>query len=200
MAMTVYEDAIKFHGHACPGLAIGYRVAELALRELGAKRSYDEELVAIVENNSCAVDAVQVATGCTFGKGNLIYRDYGKQVYTFVLRPSGKALRIAVDWKHPEDTPEEAEAWRRYSEGDRTEDVAKIVHERKSKKMQAVLDCPEAEMFKLTPLEIKPPEAARIYRSLRCARCGEKTMEPRMRLLRGRTLCLPCFGTEEGES
>ena len=58
-----FEDAIEFHGHACPGLAIGYRVANLALKELGL-RAKDEELVAIVENNSCAIDAIQfVRTG-----------------------------------------------------------------------------------------------------------------------------------------
>ncbi|NOZ25951.1 MAG: formylmethanofuran dehydrogenase, partial [Nitrospirae bacterium] len=71
-----FEDAVRFHGHVCPGLALGYRVSDLVLRELGP-RSEDEELVAIVENNSCAVDAIQVMTGCTFGKGNLIFRDYG---------------------------------------------------------------------------------------------------------------------------
>jgi formylmethanofuran dehydrogenase subunit E len=57
-----FDDAVTFHGHACPGLAIGYRVATLALKELGV-RSRDEELLAIVENNSCAVDAIQFITG-----------------------------------------------------------------------------------------------------------------------------------------
>ena len=77
------RDAIQFHGHLCPGLALGYRVAKAALRELGADRPHDEELVAIVENDSCAADAVQYITGCTFGKGNLIFSDFGKHVYTF---------------------------------------------------------------------------------------------------------------------
>src|SRR6266540_1461985 len=97
--MKTYDDVVDFHGHSCPGLALGYRVSLRALREFGVDRSGDEELVAIVENNSCAVDAVQVMTGCTFGKGNLIFRDFGKQVYTFIRRPSGKGLRISIDWK-----------------------------------------------------------------------------------------------------
>ena len=66
--MKSYDDIVTFHGHSCPGLALGYRVSRRALKELG-NRSADEEVVAIVENNSCAVDAVQVMTGCTFGKG-----------------------------------------------------------------------------------------------------------------------------------
>src|SRR5574341_67539 len=46
------RDAIQFHGHLCPGLALGYRVAKAALRELGAVRPQDEELVAVVESDS----------------------------------------------------------------------------------------------------------------------------------------------------
>jgi formylmethanofuran dehydrogenase subunit E len=49
-----------------------------------------------VENNSCSVDAIQEILGCTFGKGNLIYKDRGKQVFTIYSRGNGKgnALRI----------------------------------------------------------------------------------------------------------
>ncbi len=101
--MKSFDEVVAFHGHACPGLALGYRVALYALRKL-AGRASDEELVAIVENNSCAVDAVQVMTGCTFGKGNLIFRDYGKQVYTFIDRTSGSGVRIAIDWTPPKET------------------------------------------------------------------------------------------------
>ena len=53
------RDTIQFHGHLCPGLALGYRVAKAALRELKVNRPQDEELVAIVETDSCAADAVQ---------------------------------------------------------------------------------------------------------------------------------------------
>ena len=45
-----YEDIIAFHGHSCPGLAIGYRMANVALNFLSDARSADEEIVAIVEN------------------------------------------------------------------------------------------------------------------------------------------------------
>ena len=42
---TDLRDAIQFHGHLCPGLALGYRVAKAALREQKAERPHDEELV-----------------------------------------------------------------------------------------------------------------------------------------------------------
>ena len=97
--MTDYPDDFQkcatFHGHVCPGLAIGYAAVK-ALRIFEVFRiSEDEELVCIVENNSCSVDAVQVLLGCTFGKGNLIFRDWGKQAFTFYDREKGKAVRAS---------------------------------------------------------------------------------------------------------
>jgi hypothetical protein len=32
-----FDDAVNFHGHACPGLALGFRVAKLALKEMGLR-------------------------------------------------------------------------------------------------------------------------------------------------------------------
>ena len=93
--MVSWEDAVKFHGHECGGLTWGYKVGLFALDKLNFDRSSDEELVAIVENDSCAVDGIQVVTGCTFGKGNLIFRDYGKHVYTFFNRNTGEGIRIS---------------------------------------------------------------------------------------------------------
>jgi formylmethanofuran dehydrogenase subunit E len=190
--MKTLERVAEFHGHMCPGLAIGYRVSALALRELG-DRAGDEELVALVENDSCAVDAVQVVTGCTFGKGNLVFRDYGKQVYTFIRRPSGEALRISVKWVPPPEGDEEKTAWERYMKGDRSEGVRMKVHERKSARINAVMSAPEGELFDIKKIQADAPPVAGIYPSVRCELCGEKVMEPRARLLEGKIVCMPCL-------
>jgi formylmethanofuran dehydrogenase subunit E len=190
--MKKLDDVVEFHGHICPGLVLGYRVSFLALKELG-ERAKDEELVAIVENNSCAVDAVQIMTGCTFGKGNLIFRDYGKQVYTFIRRPSGDGLRISVNWESPPETEEEKKMWERYMRGDRSEDVLKAVHDRKSKKIDAIMHVRDEELFTITKGIMVLPEEAEIYPSIRCAICGEKVMEPKARVKDGKIVCIPCF-------
>ncbi len=190
--MKSYDDIVTFHGHSCPGLALGYRVSRRALKELG-NRSADEEVVAIVENNSCAVDAVQVMTGCTFGKGNLIFRDYGKQVYTFIRRPSGRSIRISVVWEKPEETDEEKKLWGSYAGGDRSRKVVAFVHSRKNAHLRSILDADESELFAVKQgIEPAPPEAE-IYRSITCASCGEKVAEPKVRIKQGRLLCIPCF-------
>ncbi|MDA8090299.1 MAG: FmdE family protein [Nitrospiraceae bacterium] len=198
------KKAALFHGHVCPGLAIGVRVAELALKEFFPNRPQDEEIVAVVENDSCAVDAIQLLTGCTLGKGNLILKDYGKQVYTFIKRPegpkkskaAGEAIRISVDLRPPEESPKEKEMWRRFSEGDRAEEVVKAVHARRSKKIKAIMKASDDELFRVNRLNTRPPCRARVVPSVRCEKCGEKTMETKMGLTGGRKLCRPCFEKE----
>jgi formylmethanofuran dehydrogenase subunit E len=189
--MKRYEDVIDFHGHSCPGLALGYRVAQRALKELKSS-SEDEEIVAVVENDSCAVDAVQVMTGCTFGKGNLIFRDYGKHVYTFLRRPSGKSLRISIIWEKPAETKEEKKYWDLYAEGDRSKKVLEFVHSRKAAKTRQILEAEDDELFVVTKGKSVLPPEAEIYESIRCAVCKEKVAEPKTRSQDGLRLCIPC--------
>lgn len=190
--MKRYEDVVEFHGHSCPGLAIGYRVSRRALQEL-KNRSVDEEIVAVVENNSCAVDAVQVMTGCTFGKGNLLFKDYGKQVYTFIRRPSGRSIRISLVWERPAETKEEKKLWDAYAKGDRSEKVLEFVHSRKAAKTRHILYAEDDDLFVVTKGKgILPPEA-QIYKSSRCALCNEMVAEPKAMLQDGKMLCIPCF-------
>lgn len=190
--MESFGNVIDFHGHACPGLALGYRVSLRALKEFG-RRSDDEELVAVVENSSCAIDAIQAMTGCTFGKGNLIFHDYGKQAYTFIKRPSGAYLRIAVNWEKPAESRKDKALWKRYMNRDRSPEVLKFVHDRKSLRIQQILDAPDKALFTVEKGRQLPPPEAAVYRSVRCASCGEKVMETRVRVLEGDLLCIPCF-------
>jgi formylmethanofuran dehydrogenase subunit E len=196
--MKNFNEVVDFHGHTCPGLALGYRVSLFALKQFG-QRSHDEEIVAIVENNSCAVDAVQVVTGCTFGKGNLIFRDYGKQVYSFVSRASGDGIRISVDWTPPDETQRVNTAWNKYMQGDRSKSVMKTVCDAKQKKIKRILDAADTRLFRVQKGIIALPEEARIYPSLRCADCHEKVMEPRARVKGGRIVCIPCVEKNTGD-
>ncbi len=193
--MKTYDEVVEFHGHSCPGLALGYRVSLRVLKEFRV-RAEDEELVAIVENDSCAVDAIQGMTGCTFGKGNLIFRDYGKQVYTFLRRPSGKSIRISVDWKRPAETEAEKAVWEKYTKGDRSKKVLQFVHDRKASRIRHILEADERELMAVRKGTEKLPPEAEIYRSVVCESCGEKVAEPGVRIKDGRLLCIPCFGNK----
>ena len=83
-----YEEAAIFHGHRCPGLAIGVRAAWEARLRLG------EKLLCVTESINCSVDAFQVLLGCTFGNGKLISRPTGKCAFSFFAADSGESLRL----------------------------------------------------------------------------------------------------------
>ncbi|MDY6852888.1 MAG: HD domain-containing protein, partial [Thermodesulfobacteriota bacterium] len=131
-------------------------------------------LVAIVENNSCSVDAIQYLTGCTFGKGNLIFRDWGKQVFTLVYRPHGRGVRLSLiaNRLKPKNTNEstDREAFTRL-----------------------LLESPDAALFSVQEVTVALPRTARIFPTLACEECGEGVMEPRLTKIRGKHLCPDCM-------
>lgn len=187
----------RFHGHMCPGLAIGIRAAEIALREIG-QHSTDEEIVAIVETDMCGVDAIQYLVGCTFGKGNLIHLDYGKSAFTFIRRSDGKAIRVLA---HPnafgEPNPEHQALFARVRSGDATPAERARFQELHQQRSQRILDAPLEQLFEVRSVEPRVPKRARIFTSLICEVCGESTMETRTRRFDGKTLCIPCFEAME---
>jgi len=168
------KRALDFHGHLCPGLLIGYRAAQAASRALQVGASEDEELVLIAENDSCSVDAFQSMLSTTFGKGNLIFRDYGKQVFTLGERASGRAVRVAL--RH--------DALDAGTPGAGTLD--------REGKIDRLLDAAEEDLFNINSVLLELPAKARIHATVRCSRCGEGTMETRTIRSEGDSLCLPC--------
>lgn len=195
-----FRKCLEFHGHLCPGLSIGYRAAKAGLAWLEENRAADEELVAVVENDACGCDAVQVVTGCTFGKGNFIFKDHGKQVFTFMGRKSGKAVRVAL--KPDAFAPDERhmELLRKMRSGEATEgdhEEFSRLHEQRSLE---ILGRPAGDLFKIEPIQAGPPPLARIHRSSPCDRCGEATMETRLEAVAGQRICRDCLARSEGKS
>ncbi len=190
------KATIDFHGHSCPGLAIGIRAAELAINRFG--RSIDEEIVAVVETDMCAIDAIQFLLGCTFGKGNLIHLDYGKSAFTFHSRQKGKSVRIVARPIAIGDPSDELIVLRRKKlkevlTPEEQERLKEAMAERTRRIMEADID----KLFKVKPSQSPAPCKARILESLICQECGEATMESRTRRLFGQTLCISCFEVVE---
>ncbi|MGD9140356.1 MAG: nucleoside hydrolase [bacterium] len=64
-----------FHGHLGPYVVIGYRMARLALSELGSEGHFgvSAQVHSPLETpRSCLIDGVQIGSGCTLGKGNIM--------------------------------------------------------------------------------------------------------------------------------
>jgi formylmethanofuran dehydrogenase subunit E len=191
-----YEDAVAFHGHTCPGLALGYRAAVHALDALSAERPEDEDLVAIVENDACGIDAVQVIAGCSVGKGNLILRDLGKHAYTFINRKTGRAIRLV---QRPDPIisridPGASTLREKVMAGTATKKEEKEFHDRQAAVIERILAAPIDDLFIERDVEPEIPERARIFRSVPCARCGEIVAEHRARVRDGKIVCMPCAG------
>jgi len=194
------DDVIRFHGHCCPGLALGFRVATLALDNLKGSRAEDEELVAVVENDSCAADAIQVVTGCTFGKGNFIYRPYGKHVYSFYRRATGEGIRISEDYRGFEEDREFGPLRQRVTSGEATPEEAERFRQKMQAKTNAILAAPVGEFLTVTSAPHPMPVRARIEPSERCAECGEAVMASRLVEAGGRRLCQECAVHVAGRS
>ena len=69
------------------------------MNALGVEHAADGQLVALVEIDedhcaTCFADGVQVATGCTFGKGNIRRLGYGKFGLTLVDKRTQRAVRV----------------------------------------------------------------------------------------------------------
>ena len=156
------KRSVEFHGHLCGGLVVGYRAALAIQEELGIGRAEDEEVAAAVENDTCAVDALQVLLGCTFGKGNLFFSDYGKMAFTVWNRAKGRGVRIS----------------RRIGT--------------RGMPVEEMLAMKTEDLFRIEPAAGEPPPQARIRDSEPCAACGEPTMVTRLvETARGK-LCRPC--------
>ncbi|MDY0004376.1 MAG: FmdE family protein [Polyangia bacterium] len=190
------QGAIAFHGHWCPGLAIGLRAAEMALGEVGA--SEDEEVVCVSETDMCAVDGIQAITGCTLGKGNLILADLGKVAFRFWRRRDGRGIRLRLRPEAMRDPDPELEGLRqrRNSGSALSPEEAERLEGGRAAMTGRIMAAPLDALFELVSLDEAPPGRAPRLPSLACALCGEPTMETRTRNLGGRTLCIPCFEKE----
>jgi formylmethanofuran dehydrogenase subunit E len=187
------KRCIEFHGHLCPGLIYGYMVAKAAMDLLKLKRSRDEEIVTISENDSCAIDALQILLGTSTGKGNLILKDYGKNVYTILNRQNNKAYRFSRK-KHyqyqgkPKDEFVRLDA--AISSGTATEKDKK---RHKILKSKDLLQRPFDEIFSTEEVDCVMPPYAPLARSKACAACGEMTMSTKMvEAENGKFVCIPC--------
>ncbi|HVO19181.1 MAG TPA: FmdE family protein [Anaeromyxobacter sp.] len=163
-------QAERFHGHVCPGIAIGTRMAMAGLRWLGIRdpRGADRRrLIVFVEMDRCATDAILSATGCSPGRRSMKVLDYGKMAATFVDLESGRAVRLAA--RPPREDGREA-----------GRDFAVV---------------PDEELFTWAEVEValRPEDLpGKPVRTCLCADCGERVMDGREVVSGGRSLCRPC--------
>jgi formylmethanofuran dehydrogenase subunit E len=183
---------VAFHGHICPGLIYGYRVAKEALRLLGVQRARDEEIVAVCENDSCAVDALQVLLGTALGKGNLIIKDYGKNAYTVLSRRKRVSYRFSRQRRYEYEGMGQEE-YRRLDAAVQSGTASETQRAALRRlKIDDLLARPFSDIFATEEVPFEEPPYAPIKPSEPCAVCGEMTMVTKMRITGDGRLCIPC--------
>jgi formylmethanofuran dehydrogenase subunit E len=186
-----FQKCVEFHRHLCPGLAIGYAAAKIGTETLGLQPSRDEEIVATVENDSCAVDAIQVLLGCTFGKGNLIFRDWGKQVFTFLDRGANRAVRVS--FIGPVPGHEERRSLReKIASGTATELEKDRWLELRDEAVLQLISPSSRDLFEVSEIRSDLPPQTSPVRTEPCPVCGEYTVVSRMIERGGKLVCADC--------
>ena len=191
----LYKVGLALHGHKCPAMPLGLRAGLAAMQALGVAHAPDGQLTALVEIDknhcsTCFADGVQVATGCTFGKGNIQSLGYGKFGLTLIDNKTGRSVRVVA-------TPE---AMRRSQQSEfieyRKRGVPASMVDSKLVEplIDAVLSDPTEILVKVEPIKQVPlpPMKPHAFDTIICADCGEVTVERYARVTKGKLVCAPC--------
>jgi formylmethanofuran dehydrogenase subunit E len=173
-------EAVRFHGHECPGQVLGVRMVLAGCRAIGIDqpREAGKDLVVFVEIDRCATDAIQALTGVSLGKRTLKHLDYGKMAATFVHVPSRKAVRVVAR----DSARARAREWAPYAPSERDGQIS------------AYKGMPESELLALQAVQIDPGWLDRRRIRVFCQSCGEGVNYEREVAIGNRTLCRSCSG------
>ncbi|MFA6333044.1 MAG: FmdE family protein [Methanoregula sp.] len=170
----LFNKAKAFHGHVCPGIVLGTRLAIAGMRELGMNpQEPQHNLIVYLEIDRCGADAVQAITGCSLGHRSLKHKDFGKFAAIFVDLATRKAVRVAVHEK-------------KRAEHDKLgqKEVIRILGE-----------CPEEEILKIERVAIDIPDddiPGFPHGKAVCSVCGEQVMDNRHIVVDGNVMCKNC--------
>jgi formylmethanofuran dehydrogenase subunit E len=191
------EKGLWFHGHKCPAMPMGLRASMAAMEALGVdQRAGAGELVALVEIDeahcaTCFADGVQVATGCTFGKGNIKKLHYGKWGLTLIDRRQGKAVRVALLASAMEANKRTEFMAMRKAGIPPTQVPAEIA----GPLVERVMNAPADQLLKVGEVfDYQWQEPSHTFESVVCDECGEMVVERNARIQGDRVLCIPCAG------
>ncbi len=190
-----FEMALKFHGHKCPAMPMGLRAGLAAMKALGVERAKDKELVVESETGEghaagCFVDGIMVATGATYGKGNIGKLGYNKMAFTLIDARTGRAVRVSLKPEFFEKALSSPFVQKR-KEGVLPQDVPPEIT---NPQVERILNLPEGDFLNIGQAfrrEIKKGPTS--FEVKRCAKCGEAVFTNRLKgEPNGQLLCIPC--------
>lgn len=188
-----FDDVVDFHRHLCLDIAMGYRIAKALMREMGDQIRDMKNLVAVVENETCAVDAIQEYTGCTLGKRNLVLTGTGKPVYILQNQKTGEGVRIYCKfWEVFDADGSFHQRRKKAASPNATLQEQQAFQRELNAKIKEILRAPEAQLFTIRRINQPPPPKVGKYQAEPCSRCGEHTHTGRLIEQNGQRLCREC--------
>ena len=189
--------SLDFHGHVCPAMPAAFRAGRVALRKLKIDRERNSVAKVYAETGrhqaaGCVVDGIQAATGCTFGKDNIVKLCYGKWAFTLVDKEK-RAVRVVIKTEVMENNFSSP-----FIE-ERKKGIlpSEVNPEFSLKTFEATLTRKEEDFFDVSDIftydNIEKNIESCFY-AIRCQNCGELVAENYVRYKRGKLLCIPCSG------
>ncbi len=165
------KKAGDYHGHICPGIALGTKMTLAAMKALELDPDVkNKNLIVYVEVDRCMTDAVQAITGCSLGHRSLKYTDYGKFAAAFINLDTGKALRASIRESFNSSGPIEEVCW-------------------------VIAQTADSDLVVLQKVKISIPDmdlpGPPKHKSF-CTNCGERIMDGREIIRNGKPICRAC--------
>jgi formylmethanofuran dehydrogenase subunit E len=192
---TVPEWAWEFHGHRCPFMPLGYRMAKRAMQELGVEHEKDHGFFIIPElgvghPQTCLMDGMQIATGATYGKSLMEKTFWGKLAAVF-YHPEKGAVRLALKADFLDEFgKQEFFAYRK-----KGVEPSQIPADVTNKAIAWTDAQPDDKVFKIEKLpnyQFKRVKGS--FNKAKCVKCGEYVFERYVRLVNNQPHCIPCSG------
>jgi len=187
-----WSRAVAFHGHVCPGIVVGYRASVMVLELLGRSgQLLGESHYAIVENDVCGVDGVQLITGCTLGNDSLIIDNQGKFAFSWVDKKSGEGFRLLLKaplW----ESDEPLELHRKVKLGTATAEERQRFIAMRGKRGQEMMELSDQDLFQVEAIVRKIPGKPRLFPFGQCTRCNEPFMRPWAQSINDEIICPEC--------
>ena len=162
------------------------------MKRLDVRKAPDEELLAIVETDACGADAIQVMTGCTFGKGNFIFKNYGKHAFSLMDRGKRKGIRVCLRPDVFESDPEYLSLSKKAQRDGASAEETGRFRQLQQNRVQKVLEADPESLFKIEEISPDLPAKARVMESEICDLCGEPTKRDLLLRMNGKKICIPC--------
>jgi formylmethanofuran dehydrogenase subunit E len=187
--------AWEFHGHHCPFMPLGYRMAKLAMKELGVEHEKDHGFFVIPElgighPQTCLIDGIQIATGATYGKSLIEKTFWGKLAAVF-YKSDKMAIRISL---RPDFSDEfgKNEFFVYRKRGVEPSEIPVDVSTNAIKWMYEQADDKVFKIEKLPDYKFTPPKGS--FNKVKCSKCGEYVFERYARFVDNKPYCIPCSG------